>query len=98
VAVKEIEEETGLNCTVDGLLAIYDKRMHMHPPQPFYVYNLIFLCKIQSGNLNYGFDMEGAKFFNIADLPNLSEDRILAAQIQQLYTMVIDNITNVYFD
>ena len=98
VVVKEIEEETGLNCTVDRLLAVYDKRMHMHPPQPFYVYKLIFLCKIQSGNLKHGFDMDGAKFFNIADLPNLSEDRILDAQVQQLYTMVINNITNVYFD
>ena len=98
VVVKEIEEETGLNCTVDRLLAVYDKRMHMHPPQPFYVYKLIFLCRIQSGTLKHGFDMDGAKFFNIADLPNLSEDRILTTQIQQLYTMVIDNITNVYFD
>jgi len=42
--------------------------------------------------------MDGAKFFNIADLPNLSEDRILGAQIQQLYTMVLDNNINVYFD
>ena len=98
VVVKEIKEETGLNCIVDRLLAVYDKRMHMHPPQPFYIYKLIFLCRIQSGNLKHGFDMDGAKFFNIADLPNLSEDRILATQIQQLYTMVIDNITNVYFD
>ena len=98
VVVKEIEEETGLNCIVDRLLAVYDKRMHMHPPQPFYVYKLIFLCRIQSGTLKHGFDMEGAKFFNIADLPNLSEDRILDAQIQQLFTMVIDNNTNVYFD
>jgi len=98
VVVKEIEEETGLNCIVDRLLAVYDKRIHMHPPQPFYVYKLIFLCRIQGGNLKHGFDMDGAKFFNITDLPNLSEDRILDAQIQQLYTMVIDNITNVYFD
>lgn len=98
VVVKEIEEETGLNCIVDRLLAVYDKRMHMHPPQPFYVYKLIFLCRIQSGTLKHGFDMDGAKFFNIADLPNLSEDRILDAQIQQLFTMVIDNNTNVYFD
>ncbi len=98
VAIKEIQEETGLNCSVLRLLAIYDKRMHNHPPQPFYIYKLIFLCKIESGELKHGFDMAGASFFPITKLPDLSEDRILDAQIQQLYTMVIDNNTNVYFD
>ena len=98
VVVKEIQEETGLNCTVDRLLAVFDKRMHSHPPQPFYVYKLVFLCKIVGGNIEHGFDMAGAAFFKIDDLPDLSEDRILGSQIQQLYTMVIDNNANVYFD
>jgi len=37
VVVKEIKEETGLYCTADRLLAVFDKRKHPHPPQPFYV-------------------------------------------------------------
>jgi len=98
VVVKEIKEETGLNCTVDRLLAVFDKRMHPHPPQPFYVYKLVFLCKIAGGNIAHGFDMAGAAFFKIDDLPELSEDRILGSQMQKLYSMVIDNTVNVYFD
>ncbi len=98
VVVKEIEEETGLNCTADRLLAVFDKRMHPHPPQPFYVYKLVFLCKIVGGNIEHGFDMAGAAFFKIDDLPELSEDRILGSQIRQLYTMIIDNTAKVYFD
>jgi hypothetical protein len=50
------------------------------------------------GNIEHGFDMAGAAFFKIDDLPDLSEDRILGSQIQQLYAMVIDNNANVYFD
>ncbi|MGB5668857.1 MAG: NUDIX hydrolase N-terminal domain-containing protein [Maribacter sp.] len=98
VVIKEIEEETGLHCSVDRLLAVYDKRMHPHPPQPFYIYKLIFLCKIETGELKHGFDMEGAAFFPVDDLPVISEDRILKTQIEQLYKMTIENEKNVYFD
>ncbi len=97
-AIKEIEEETGLTCTAERLLAVYDKQMHPHPPQPFYIYKLIFLCKIKGGELKHGFDMDGAAFFPINNLPDLSEDRILKSQVQQLYTMVMENDNKVYFD
>ncbi|WP_282053728.1 NUDIX hydrolase [Maribacter luteus] len=98
VVVKEIEEETGLQCSVNRLLAVYDKRMHPHPPQPFYIYKLIFLCNVEQGDLRPGFDMDGAAFFNINELPELSKDRILESQVKQLYTMVKNNGVNVYFD
>lgn len=98
VVLKEIEEETGLRCSVDRLLAVYDKRMHPHPPQPFYIYKLVFLCTLKGGELQPGFDMDGAAFFKPDALPELSEDRILKSQLQQLYTMVIDGNRNVYYD
>ncbi len=96
--VKEIEEETGLRCSVDRLLAVYDKRMHAHPPQPFYIYKLVFLCTMQGGKLEHGFDMDGASFFKLDNLPEISKDRILESQLQQLYKMVINGNMNVYFD
>ncbi|CAM4170868.1 NUDIX hydrolase [Zobellia nedashkovskayae] len=95
---KEIEEETGLNTTVVRLLAVYDKQFHPHPPQPFYIYKLCFLCQLAGGELNHGFDMQGAAFFDIDDLPELSTDRILESQIKQLYTMAVENKMDVYFD
>ncbi|PIF00656.1 MAG: ADP-ribose pyrophosphatase [Maribacter sp.] len=98
VVVKEIEEETGLQCSVERLLAVYDKRMHPHPPQPFYIYKLVFLCRLGGGKLAHGFDMDGAAFFKIGELPELSRDRILESQVKQLYTMVTNKDINVYFD
>ena len=98
VVVKEIEEETGLTCSVDRLLAVYDKRMHPHPPQPFYIYKLVFLCKMEKGKLKHGFDMDGAAFFKLDNLPEISKDRILKSQLHQLYRMVIDANNKVYFD
>lgn len=95
---KEIEEETGLNTTVVRLLAVYDKQSHPHPPQPFYIYKLCFLCQLTGGELHHGFDMQGAAFFDVDDLPELSTDRILESQIKQLHTMAVENKTDVYFD
>ena len=98
VVIKEIKEETGLECSVERLLAVYDKRMHPHPPQPFYIYKIVFLCKLEAGRIKHGFDMDGAAFFKIDDLPELSTDRILDSQIKQLYAMVTENNNKVHFD
>ncbi len=42
--VKEFKEETGLAVVPERLLAVFDKKMHAHPPQPFYVYKMVFHC------------------------------------------------------
>ncbi|QCX02138.1 NUDIX hydrolase [Aggregatimonas sangjinii] len=96
--LKEIKEETGIRAKVERLLAVYDKRCHPHPPQPFYVYKLIFFCKIISGELKHGFDMQGADFFPLNNLPPLSEDRILKSQLKHLFELTKTKTAEVYFD
>jgi ADP-ribose pyrophosphatase YjhB (NUDIX family) len=89
VITKEFEEETGLHVVPECLLAVFDKKMHPHPPQPFYVYKMVFLCRATSTSLNKGFDVLDVKYFDINNLPELSEDRILKSQIELLYQKVI---------
>ncbi len=90
VIVKEFQEETGLDVVPERLLAVFDKKMHPHPPQPFYVYKMVFYCKAVSTSLNKGFDVLDVAYFDINDLPELSEDRILKSQIELLYKKVIE--------
>ncbi|WP_430818029.1 NUDIX hydrolase N-terminal domain-containing protein [Carboxylicivirga marina] len=87
VVVKEVKEETGLESKVERVLAIYDKRCHPHPPQPWYVYKIMFLCKSTGGELRGNFDIEEANWFALDKLPPLSEDRILKSQIKELYQL-----------
>lgn len=94
---KEIREETGLEAEVVRLLAIYDKRCHPHPPEPYYIYKIMFLCKVTGGELRHGFDMQGADFFPMKQLPELSKDRILESQLKQLFKLAKDT-AEVYFD
>lgn len=96
--IKEFKEETGLDVIAERLLAVFDKKMHPHPPQPFYVYKMVFYCKIISAEITKGFDVLDVQLFNIENLPELSEDRILKSQVELLYNKVITGDNNVYVD
>ena len=98
IAVKEIEEETGLKTEVVRFLGVYDKQVHPHPPEPYYIYKLIFLCKVTGGALKPGFDMLDAKFFSLDQLPELSQERILESQLKHLFQLAKSSQTDVYFD
>jgi ADP-ribose pyrophosphatase YjhB (NUDIX family) len=98
VIVKEIKEETGLDVITERLLAVFDKKMHPHPPQPFYVYKMAFYCKAISSDINRGFDVVDVQYFDIDNLPDLSENRILKSQIQLLYKKILEKDHTTYFD
>lgn len=98
VIVKECKEETGLDVAVQALLAVFDKKMHPHPPQPFYVYKMVFYCTANTTTLDRGFDLLDAAYFDIANLPPLSEDRILKSQIELVYNKIIASDFTAYFD
>lgn len=98
VLVKECKEETGLEVMPEKLLAIFDKRFHPHPPQPSYVYKMVFSCKAVSEKINKGFDILDVQYFDINRLPELSEDRILSSQLALVYEKLMNNDQSVYFD
>lgn len=98
VIVKECKEETGLDVMPKQLLAIFDKRAHPHPPQPFYVYKLVFWCEAVSTTITKGFDVLDVQYFDSTALPPLSEDRILRSQIELLYQKISRGDSNAYFD
>jgi ADP-ribose pyrophosphatase YjhB (NUDIX family) len=99
VIVKEFREETGLHVKATKLLAVFDKRCHPHPAQPYYVYKFALQCELTGDlNLQKGFDILDVGFFAIDDLPPLSEDRILRSQIELLYKNATEAVTLTYFD
>ncbi len=97
-AVKEVKEETGLDVTAETLLAVFDKKMHPHPPQPYYVYKIVIQCEVTGGTLLKGFDLLDVDFFSISNLPELSEERILKSQIELLYQRIKNKERGAYFD
>jgi ADP-ribose pyrophosphatase YjhB (NUDIX family) len=98
VIAKEFKEETGLDVIPQKLVAVFDKRMHPHPPQPFYVYKMVFYCKAISTETVKGFDVLDVQYFDIDNLPPLSEDRILKSQIELVYGKILNSDFETYFD
>lgn len=98
VVQKEFKEETGIIIDVIALLAVFDKRKHNHPAQPFYIYKMVFLCKGKTTKFSKGFDILDVAFFDIRMLPPLSEDRILKTQIELLLERIKNKDIATYFD
>ena len=98
VVVKECWEEAGIEVVPQRLLAVFDKKMHPHPPGQYYIYKLAFLCTATSFELKKGFDVLDAGFFAIDQLPELSEDRNVKSQIELLYKKAISSDMEAYSD
>jgi len=91
VAEKEAREETGLEVRAERLLAVFDKRKHAHPPQPWYVYKFFIHCVPTGGALlsdtNETAGCRWMRRAELAELP-LSVDRATLAQIDQMFSLV----------
>ncbi|WNJ80912.1 NUDIX hydrolase [Cedecea neteri] len=78
---REVREETGLEVKVTKLLGVWDRNLHGHPPLPWHVYKLIFLCEETGGNLALSHESTDIGFFAINDLPELSLTRIVPEEL-----------------
>ena len=89
VAAKEAQEETGLHVRPLRLLALFDKRRHPHPPQPWYIYKAFIHCEIEGGELlQETTETAGARWFTPDELPaiKLSTDRVTESQLTTLFS------------
>lgn len=91
VAAKEAYEETGLTVQPSRLLALFDKRKHPHPPQPWYIYKAFIQCEVIGGSiLQDTQETIGARWFRLDELPSieLSTDRTTASQLETIFRLV----------
>jgi ADP-ribose pyrophosphatase YjhB (NUDIX family) len=89
-AVRETKEESGYDVNAVRLIAIYDRDRHGHPPCPFHVYKLIFLCKLVGGSAKTSLETEAACFFRGGELPTFSESRVLLPQVKRAFAFARD--------
>ncbi|WP_400194316.1 NUDIX hydrolase N-terminal domain-containing protein [Hymenobacter sp. B81] len=88
VAVKEVREETGLEAEAVRLLALFDKKKHPHPPEPWYVYKAFILCRPVGGALRADTaETTGARWVSRTELPHLalSMDRVTHSQLELMW-------------
>jgi ADP-ribose pyrophosphatase YjhB (NUDIX family) len=99
VAVKEVQEETGLDVKTVRLLAVMDKRNHQHPPEGWYVYKIFISCKVIGGNISKNTtETSDIQYFSSENLPPLSEPRNVYSQIKLMFEYQDNPEKEVYFD
>ncbi|HET6887236.1 MAG TPA: NUDIX hydrolase [Candidatus Udaeobacter sp.] len=89
-AVRETKEESGYDVNAVRLMAIYDRDRQGHPPCPFHVYKLIFLCEVAGGSARTSLETDAVCFFGEEELPALSESRILSPQVKRAFAFARD--------
>ena len=98
--VKEIREEATVDATVRKLIGVYDKRKHLpnESRQYRHIYKIFYQCEIVSGEPSPGMETQGAEFFSVGTLPELSTGRITEGQIQEAYEHHLDPTRMPYFE
>jgi ADP-ribose pyrophosphatase YjhB (NUDIX family) len=83
-ARRETLEEAGWLVRPTRLLALWDRRLHPHPPMFHHVYKLFMDCAVESYSGRIGNETDDARFFPLDALPDLSTSRVTSDQIARL--------------
>ena len=87
-AEREVKEESGYEVRVERLLALLNRDNYPHPPHPFHMYKLYVLCALTGGEaVTETVETSGVGFFDVEDLPPMSEGRTLPDQVRELVSM-----------
>lgn len=80
---KEVQEETGFSVEVGSLLAVFDtNRFQLQNKQ---YAKFVFDCQLLDGQFQENQEIAELEFFNIKNLPPLSEKRITQEQMEILW-------------
>ena len=85
VAVREVWEESGFRARILKLMAVYDRDRRGHPPLPFHVYKMFFLCDALDGSPTPNAECSEAGFFAEGNLPELSLTRVNEAELARAF-------------
>jgi ADP-ribose pyrophosphatase YjhB (NUDIX family) len=98
IAINEVKEESGFDVKPTRILGLIDYNKYQEKPFPFDVYQLFMECEITGGQAQTGIETSDVGFFEISDLPELSERRVTKEQILKMYELYKDKELKPIFD
>lgn len=99
--IRELREETGYAVRCTKLAAVLDRDLHLNDPtaaHPFHIYKLLFVCERTGEAEALCHDITDAAFFDVNDLPPLSEHRTLPMHIELLHRHSMNPALPTQFD
>ncbi len=98
IIINEVKEESGFDVKPTRILGLIDYNKHQERPFPFDIYNLFMECEIIGGKPEVGIETSDVGFFEINNLPELSERRVTKTQILQMFELYNDKNLEPIFD
>ncbi|PJA95930.1 MAG: NUDIX hydrolase [Ignavibacteriales bacterium CG_4_9_14_3_um_filter_34_10] len=98
VAERETLEESGYIVKAKKLIGVFDANRSGRPLEFFHAFKLIFLCELKGGNARISDETLDVKFFNLDELPPLSENRTNMRHINEIKVHLADNSRLAFFE
>jgi ADP-ribose pyrophosphatase YjhB (NUDIX family) len=84
--VREVFEESGYHVRPVKLAAVWDRARQKHPPGPFSVVRLFFICSLEGGEARTSLETSEIGWFAEDAIPaELSAGRVLPGQIARMF-------------
>jgi ADP-ribose pyrophosphatase YjhB (NUDIX family) len=97
MVAREVWEESGFTVRVDKLIGVYDGN-RIQPFEFYHAYKLIFLCSITSGERTTSIETLAVDFFDLDNLPPLSEARTNKKILDEVFAHVANPLRPAHFE
>ena len=96
---REVLEESGFAIKVISLYAVKDRDRHPYTPKyPVSLYKLFFTAEVTGGTPRDNIEISNIDFFDVGNLPPLSQDRVLPVDIIEGMNHYRENRETTYSD
>lgn len=96
--VQEVREESGYVVVPKRILAVHDRPRHNVPPIPEHTWKIFVEAVIVGKGEPDALETDAVGFFNLSDLPPLSEGRVTCVQLKRMLELVADPTAPADFD
>lgn len=96
--LKEIKEETGLDASVERIIALHDRNKHNPPKYAYGVCKVFVLCQARGGSFNKNIETTGYAYFAENNLPQLALAKNNEEQVKMCFQAYRDPNWQPVFD
>lgn len=97
-AIREAKEESGFDVEILKVVGVYDANRNSGTLELFHAVKIVYLCKIINGEATPSFETPEVSFFDLNNLPPLSENRTNLQHIEHIKTHLKDSSHFTFFD
>lgn len=97
-AIREAKEESGFDVEILKVVGVYDANRNSGTLELFHAVKIVYLCKIINGEATPSFETPEVSFFDLNNLPPLSENRTNLRHIEHIKTHLKDASHFTFFD